>query len=77
MGFNLSFTWELSQKLTPYLFQNDGALYFEGYWKRDFAAAINFRCLIKLKDFAFQWKKNKNVWLARSEIKKKKKGFNK
>ena len=32
---------EPSQKLTLYLFQNDVALYFESYWKRENVAGIN------------------------------------
>ena len=30
------------EKLTPYLYQNDLAFYFEPYWKRENAADINF-----------------------------------
>ena len=33
---------EHSQKLTPYLFQNNVVLYFESYWKRENEADINF-----------------------------------
>ena len=39
-----------SQKLTPYLFQNDAALYFESYWKRENAADINLWCFSKFND---------------------------
>ena len=39
-----------SEKLNPYLFQNDVALYFEVYWRQENAADISFRCFIKLKD---------------------------
>ena len=31
-----------SQKLTPYLFQNDVVLYFESYWKSENVADIIF-----------------------------------
>ena len=59
---------EHSQKLTSYLFQNDVVLYFKPYWKRENAADINFWCFIKLKDWAFQWKKNKLFSLTRSKV---------
>ena len=39
-----------NKKLSPYLFQNYVALYFESYWKRENAAEINFWSFIKLKD---------------------------
>ena len=29
---------------------------------------INFWCFIKLKDQAFQWKKNEIFWLTRSKV---------
>ena len=44
---------EHSQKLTPYLFQNDVALYFEPYWKRENAIDIKFWYFVKLNDWAF------------------------
>ena len=31
-------------------------------------ADINFWCFIKLKDGAFQWKKNEIFWLTRSKV---------
>ena len=51
---------EHSQKLTPYLLQNNIALYSKLYWKRKSVADINFWCFIKLQDWAFQWKKKWN-----------------
>ena len=56
------------QKLSPYLFQNDVALYFDPYWKIENAADIKFWCFIKLNDGAFQWKNNKILRLARSKV---------
>ena len=47
---------EHSQKLTPYLCQNNVALYFEPYWNQEYVADISF---IKLKDWAFQCKRTK------------------
>ena len=41
---------EDSQKLTPYLLQNDVALYFESYWKRENVADIIFLDFNKLND---------------------------
>ena len=39
-----------SQKLTPYLFQNDVALYSQSHWKRENTTDINFWGFNKLKD---------------------------
>ena len=39
-----------SQKLTPYLFQNDVVLYFEFYWKQENVADINFWDFNKLNN---------------------------
>ena len=39
-----------SQKLIPYLFQNDVVLFFKTYWKQENAADIDFWCFIKLND---------------------------
>ena len=47
-----------SQKLIPYLFQDDVVLYFESYWKQENAAGINCWCFIKVNDWTFQSKKN-------------------
>ena len=70
-----SFPWWLTQcmkehskKLNPYLFQNYVALYLELYWKQENVADINFWYFIKLKDWAFQKKKNKIFWLTRSKV---------
>ena len=41
---------DYSQKLTPYLFQKNAALYFESYWKRENAADIKFWTFNKLND---------------------------
>ena len=41
---------EHSQKLTPYLFQNNFVLYFESYWKRENVTGINFSDCSKLND---------------------------
>ena len=41
---------EHSQKLTPHLFQNDVALYFESYRKQENVADINFWDFNKLND---------------------------
>ena len=41
---------EHSQKLTPYLFQNDVALYFESYWKHKNVTDINFWDFNKLNN---------------------------
>ena len=59
-----------SQKLTPYLFQNYVALHFNLYWELKNVADI--WCSIMLKNWAFQWKKNKPFWLTWSKV-----GFNK
>ena len=59
---------EHSQKVTPHLFQNYDALYLELYWKQENVVDINFWCFIKLKDWAFQWKKKKFIWLIRSKV---------
>ena len=47
-----------SQKLTPYLLQNDVVFFFESYWKREKVADINFLDFNKLNDWAPQWKKS-------------------
>ena len=39
-----------TQKLNLYLFQNDVALHFELYWKRENVVDINFWCYIHLID---------------------------
>ena len=39
-----------SQKLTPYLFQNDVVSYSESYWKRENVANNNFWDFNKLND---------------------------
>ena len=39
-----------SQKVTPYLFQNYVALYFESYWKRENVADNSFWNFNKLND---------------------------
>ena len=59
---------EHSQKLTPYLFQNYVPLYLKLYWKQKNVANINFWCFIKLKDWAFQQKKNEIFWLTWSKV---------
>ena len=41
---------EHSQKLTPDLFQNDVALYFESYWKRENVTDINIGDFNELND---------------------------
>ena len=41
---------EHGQWLTPLLFQNDVALYFEPNWKWENMADTNLRCFIKLND---------------------------
>ena len=41
---------EHSQKLTPYLFQNDVVLYLESYWKRENVADNKFWDFNKLND---------------------------
>ena len=47
-------TFQHSQKLTPYLFQNDVALYFKPHWKQENTTNTNFRCFIMLNDQALQ-----------------------
>ena len=64
----LTYPNQHSLKLTPYLLHNYVALYFEANWKQQNVADINFRCFIKLKDLAFQWKGNKNIWLTMSKV---------
>ena len=49
---------EHSQKLTPYLLQNDVVLYFESCWKRENVANINSWDFNKLNDQVSQWKKS-------------------
>ena len=39
-----------SQKLIPYLFQDDVVLYFESYRKQENAAGINCWCFFKVND---------------------------
>ena len=51
---------EHSQELTPYLFQNDVALYFEPFWKQNNAEDINFWYFIKLKWLSFPMEKEQS-----------------
>ena len=46
---------EHSQKLTPYLLQNDVVFFFESYGKQENVADINFLDFNKLNDWASQW----------------------
>ena len=39
-----SILFTMIEKLTPYFFQNDVALCFEPYWKRENGTDINFWC---------------------------------
>ena len=57
---------EHSQKVTPYLFQNDVVLYFESYWKQENAADIIFLGFNKLI-FEFPVGKKKKIcgWLQK------------
>ena len=56
---------EHSQKLTPYLLQNDVVFFFESYWKRENVADINFLDFSKLNDWASQWQKSDILRLTR------------
>ena len=50
----------VSQKWTPYLFQNDAALHFQIYWKQENVADINFLVLHWLNSLSFPMKKQRN-----------------
>ena len=56
---------EHSQKLTPYLLQNDVVFFFESYGKQENVADINFLDFNKLNDWASQWKKSYILRLTR------------
>ena len=43
---------ERTEKLTPYLLQNDVVLFFGSYWKRENVTNINFLDFSKLNDWA-------------------------
>ena len=54
-----------SQKLTPYLLQNDVVFFLESYGKQENVADINFLDFKKLNDWASQWKKSDILRLTR------------